>query len=894
MAYHIHTELLSNGTMLSMTSIEIMSIPDVTITSFDTEQDARKAYASDLTRTLSSVYDIYKASTQNASNNLAIELVWVSVPVEYQTYAAQIRLIVLMRGVSTDKSQSETLVSQATNAIAIMLEIDKYSFIDIGYDNFQNILQKVNFESKQSIVRVVRSENFPIPSLPSCMHFDCMDIATPPLEILANVLTKVPNTMVSFQLIPTIYTNEEKQYVSGVSQTLETLATGIHDTLFGAIPIVAAQKCVETYTYYHRNTNKPLFAFNASVYGSTSSAGMVSFAVQSVMSGMGKTALRAYSLEDVSRDTIVNSYCGNPWNLAQHLQSRYPATKIRGFDRQPHLISFEEAVTLMSLPIGGKQISAGLTIDRSQKQGKEYRASMVNSGDLMVGRLKSTGGMHHLGILRDDLAKHMLIVGTPGSGKTTFSIGMLDKLWKQGVPFLVIEPAKNEYRALVQSIPDLQVFTPGKNRISPFVFNPFVVPDNVYLESYKSTLKTAFAAGVSMTTPLDKIFEETINNCYADYGWLDTYTSSDKGQIFNISDFIKCFQQTFNDIGYTGDARNIGRAGIVRLQSLVNLFENYYSIPIQDLLRRPTVIELAAVENSDEKALIIALLLLSILSYVNGNYTGDSKLRNVILLEEAHVLLDAHQGSGQGEANPSAIAQQLVKRMLAELRSYGISLVIADQSPKKVTSDVVALTDVKLAFRIIEETDKQIIANSTNMSEQQIARLSRLRPGEAFFFFNKLEEPEEVITENYRLENKIAITLTDAEIAGLSTYWQDKKELLRPYPECRYARYCDKHCDYNRRIRAREIARRIVRKYILNVKPEHNTLTAMKQAQIVAVNDVFAKRSTFSTLIRQEANGEAVSSALINCVKVHLIRRIKYETLVHISENSIKNILEGK
>lgn len=209
----------------------------------------------------------------------------------------------------------------------------------------------------------------------------------------------------------------------------------------------------------------------------------------------------------------------------------------------------------------------------------------------------------------------MLIVGTPGSGKTTFSVGMLDRLWKQGVPFLVIEPAKNEYRALVQSIPDLQVFTPGKTSISPFAFNPFVLPDNVRLESWKSTLKTAFAAGVSMTTPLDKIFEDTIKNCYADFGWLDTYTSADNGEVFNIVDFIQSFQKTFDNIGYTGEVGNIGKAGVVRLKGLTNLFDNYHSIPIADLLKKPTVIELAAIENSDEKALIIALLLLSILSY---------------------------------------------------------------------------------------------------------------------------------------------------------------------------------------------------------------------------------------------------------------------------------------
>ena len=61
---------------------------------------------------------------------------------------------------------------------------------------------------------------------------------------------------------------------------------------------------------------------------------------------------------------------------------------------------------------------------------------------------------------------------------------------------------------------------------------------------------------------------------------------------------------------------------MVRLNSLENLFDNYFSIPVEDLLTKPTVIELAAIENSDQKALLISLLLLSILAYVNSNYVG--------------------------------------------------------------------------------------------------------------------------------------------------------------------------------------------------------------------------------------------------------------------------------
>jgi hypothetical protein len=382
-----------------------------------------------------------------------------------------------------------------------------------------------------------------------------------------------------------------------------------------------------------------------------------------------------------------------------------------------------------------------------------------------------------------------------------------------------------------------------------------------------------------MSSPLDKIFEETVNNCYSDFRWLDTYTSEDKGRIFNITDCIKCFEETFEAIGYTGDAKNIGRAGLVRLQSLVNLFDNYFSIPIEDLLTKPTVIELAAIENSDQKALIISLLLLSILAYVNSNYIGDGNLRNVILLEEAHVLLDANTNAGEGEANPSAIAQGLVKRMLAEIRSYGVGIVIADQSPRKVTTDVVALTDIKMAFRLVEATDKQILADSSNMSETQEQRLAKLKPGEAFLFFGKLDEPEEIKTEDYRLANNINITLSDDGIKTLSTYWNSRKDKLRPYPECGYCRYCIGGCDYNKRILGREIARRI---FVKNLKKDSSDSNIVK--------NVFRQ---MTTLIKQELNDEQFDRHLLTCVELHLLRRIRYGTKIDISDATVQVTLSN-
>ena len=383
-----------------------------------------------------------------------------------------------------------------------------------------------------------------------------------------------------------------------------------------------------------------------------------------------------------------------------------------------------------------------------------------------------------------------------------------------------------------------------------------------------------------MSTPLDKIFEESVNNCYSDFRWLDTYTVESGAKIFNISDFIKCFETTFDEIGYTGDAKNIGRAGVVRLKSLVNLFDHYFSVPIEDILSKPTVIELAAVENIEDKALIIALLFLSIFSYTNANLLGDGKLKNVILLEEAHVLLDADTNVGEGNANPSAVAQRLVKRILAEFRSYGIGMLIADQSPKKVGSDIVALTDVKVAFRLVETGDKQMVADSTGMSDMQMSRLSKLRPGEAFLFFNRLDEPEEVVISDYRLENNIEISLTDDSLRQLATYWIGKEKNLRPYPECSEVSCCFETCDYCRRVLAKEISRRIFMKYM---NRDRNNVDVFKSVYY-----------NLKDLIIKELNFEEYSEELLYCVRVHFLRKVKYSTKIQINEETLVRLLLKK
>jgi len=68
------------------------------------------------------------------------------------------------------------------------------------------------------------------------------------------------------------------------------------------------------------------------------------------------------------------------------------------------------------------------------------------------------------------LTKHAFIAGAPGSGKTNTMLYLATSLWKNHkIPFLIMEPAKKEYRALakIDGMDDLMIFSPSSGTPRP-------------------------------------------------------------------------------------------------------------------------------------------------------------------------------------------------------------------------------------------------------------------------------------------------------------------------------------------------------------------------------------------------------------------------------------------
>jgi len=889
---------LNDGTFASGVALHIRSIPHLSLmgdgsTSMENNAMMVEDYKNEMANLLFQCHQYYRdmVYTGHKDCQTALEILWMTKPVERQPYRACIEIYVIVRAKDGIKEDVNKTLKTLLEFWRTSLQMQWFEADICGMESVANSFEKVIKDRVRAVVKEERMEPLPFRQMPECYAFDIIPHTQSDLHKLTGTLINYPNCAVSFQLMPTIYGPEEQNLLLQQSQVLTTMATGFNDKVAGQLSILSAEKLAKLYTYYAKQAGRQIFRYNMVVWGSEEAVTALSARVAGQLNSANGQEHVNTSFIDIDADELYaseNHLLSLPWMINATLlrsDSRFRLIrnpeKVNSLQRRLAMcITIDECTEFFWLPMANRQIGAGMNVNETGRKSRTYADGIINAGDVMLGRLK-TSYEDEIGLKLTDLAKHLLIVGTPGSGKTTFSVGLLDRLWNEHKkPFLVIEPAKNEYRALIQSIPELQIFTPGKHTVSPFVFNPFVPPKNVRLEAYKSVLKTAFAAGLNLFSPLDRIFEDTVNNCYSNFRWLDTYTTDDSGGIFNISDFAYCFQKTFESLGYKGDSNNFGIAGAVRLKSLTNLFDNYFSIPIEDLLTRPTVIELSAIENSDEKALIIALLLLSILSYVNANYIGEGGFRNLILLEEAHVLLGSSGSQKDENTSATEIAQELLKRMLAEIRSYGVGIAIADQSPRKVGIDIVALTDIKVTFRLVESQDKDIITNSTGMDKYQTSRLSKLKPGEAYLFFNKLEEPEEIITPDYRKEKGMGISISDDGISQLSTYWNDKQEKLRPYPQCAITPFCQHSCDYHRRLLAREVARRIFNK---NFNSKTDTEEKLQK--------VFRM---LSKLIEEELNDEKLTIELYSCIKVHLLRKIMYDSNLELDDITIEMALNNK
>lgn len=814
----------------------------------------------------------------------SLELMFSSSAVDNQTYKAQVKMHLVIRQMGISEGQVEAdLDSFESN---IKNEFTN-NFFDIQFLHDEQALNSYKTHLAQINVSTITSVAKKEDGIVSMLFQDDFVYHTfipVPAEnvntsAISNVLSQYPDSAIIMQIIPTCYNQCELNGFEYMSKTLQYYASNMMQQMMRPDP--KFQNIMSIYQTYVAQEKEDVYYFNFLVmseeYCSFDIAGkLVDGLEDSFKHGGSSYEATRLGIRNID---LIKLFPVLPWNVSNTLiyTERNPIlwgnqSRPEQFIRMRQLITAHELRAVFKIPIDdGKTI--GIDSKKVMINREKLNESIISEGNFKVGIIKNAarnglGEGAHAGIPLNQFTKHGLIVGMPGSGKTNFSLGLLLQFWRDfGIPFFAIEPTKTEYRSLIDVIPELQIFTPGKNNVSPFVINPFIPPKGVMVESYTPSLAAAFKASFSMPNPLPDIFLGAMNDCYTEYGWKKNSTIDDPDiELFGMYEFIKVFKKSIEHSNYKGETKaNIESAGIVRLISLIeqnsNIYDTIHTIPIEDLLTHPTVLELNAINNKEQKSLIMALMLILFCVYTKNNVSGDGKLKNVLLIDEAHVLLGHGSGSSTDGADSQGSTVETLEDLIKEIRSYGTSIIIADQSPTSVGKEIVANTDVKIMFKLVEKDNKDAVRTATNMSDLNYELLGRLGVGEALLHFGKLDNHLQISTYNVHDKVEIRDVIFDKELDGLITYWDRHQELLMAHRECKYNVFCNGCCDQELQTNADFAATKLVNEKLYTLDNKQDFLKYL----VIMNSDIKQIADKYGSII--------FTKRFMNCTKIKFLRK---------------------
>lgn len=423
----------------------------------------------------------------------------------------------------------------------------------------------------------------------------------------------------------------------------------------------------------------------------------------------------------------------------------------------PTLFFLKELVPFTTLPT----LYSGESIEMPKETAPSYDDSGLYLG-------KDTDDYNVYFPLKN-LPKHAFLAGVPGSGKTNSMLHLVTTLYsKFDIPFLILEPAKQEYRALVNK-PEMRgttVFSPSSGTKFLIHINPFQFPLKMSLAEHIRNVINVFEGSFSMDPPMPFLLDRAIERVYRDKGWLPYMINQGTLPYPTMGELYDTLEQILEETDYEGEIKgNLKSVLQVRIGSLLsremgdvfNVAES--TMAPEEWLTRPVVIELEAMGSGPANFLTLMLsTLIRETLKVNPlkRKDGSKKPRHVIFFEEAHNLIGPKAEKEAGEnANPKIAATAFVVKMLAEVRALNEAIIIADQLPTAMAPEVIKNTSLKLGHRMTSQDDRQLLGSTMSADEVQLERMATFTTGRTLCIYEGLLKPFELQMEQWSKVNGV-------------------------------------------------------------------------------------------------------------------------------------------
>lgn len=384
----------------------------------------------------------------------------------------------------------------------------------------------------------------------------------------------------------------------------------------------------------------------------------------------------------------------------------------------------------------------------------EFGRNVIDSSNnLRVGNLYHMGQEEcniSVNLDKEELTKHTFITGSTGSGKSNTIYKMIEQLKDDNVQFLVVEPAKGEYKSVIGKYSDVTTYgtNPNIREIQILRINPFRFPKHTHILEHLDRLVEIFNVCWPMYAAMPAILKDAIERAYIKAGWNLTKSINKYDELYpSFADVLGEIKAVLGESAYSADNKGdyIGSL-VTRIKSLTNginglIFTND-DISDQQLFDQNVIVDLSRVGSTETKSLIMGILVLKLQEYRMEKVDPNSKLKHVTVLEEAHNLLKrtATEQIAEG-ANLLGKSVEMLANSIAEMRTYGEGFIIADQAPGLLDMSVIRNTNTKIILRLPDYSDRDLVGKAAGLNDDQIVELAKLEKGVAAIYQSDWIEP---------------------------------------------------------------------------------------------------------------------------------------------------------
>lgn len=412
------------------------------------------------------------------------------------------------------------------------------------------------------------------------------------------------------------------------------------------------------------------------------------------------------------------------------------------------VITTEELSLQLNLP---KKSVCGIDVVKMAAFGRHNKKT-ISESDINIGKLYHLGKIidKKIGLNIETLASHTFVTGSTGSGKSNAVYCLIDKLYEKNIKFLIIEPAKGEYKNVFGGRKDVKVYGTNKKYTELLRINPFSFNDEIHILEHIDRLVEIFNACWPMYAAMPSILKDAIEKAYMAVGW----NLKDSINLFNEIKYptFETLKLTLENVikssEYSDETKgNYIGALVTRVSSLSRgILGNVFiedEITEECLFDENVIVDISRIPSMETKSLVMGILFMKLHEYKISVSSSleNQKLNHITILEEAHNLLKRTSfEQSQESGNLQGKSVEMMTNAIAEMRTYGEGFIIVDQAPELLDLAVIRNTNTKICLKLPNLSDRELIGKAMDLDDKQIKELAKLEVGVAAVIQNDWEE----------------------------------------------------------------------------------------------------------------------------------------------------------